>query len=122
MTDLLDLMRAPPVVRPVDPDGPVVQGDPDEELRLPHPRMAWDLACIQLHRHEDGSWMWAVRTAGGGYKVGAKWGKFAATRGDALHHAVRELEARLERIRSPEIVGVTKAQLASIRRWAGRLT
>lgn len=96
---LLDALRAPPVVRYISPDGPVVQGDPDEALCLPHPRMAWDRARVELHRHTDGLWMWSAswhaNGSGSGYKVGPKWGRFAETRDDALHYAVGEIEIRI---------------------------
>lgn len=118
-TSLLDLMRAPPIIRPVDPDGPVIQGEPDELLRLKHPRLAWDIARIELHRHDDGLWMWSVSVAGGGYRVGPKWGKFAATRDDALHHAAQELNKGMRRkLDRPEAYGVTAAQLRQAIAWA----
>jgi len=116
--DLFAALIPPPVLEPVDPDGPVVQGPPDITLRLPHPRMAWDLASIQLHQHEDGRWMWAARTAGGGYKVGPKWGRFAPTQAEAMHHAAAEVIDRCDRIRDPSSVGITAAQLRQIRAWA----
>lgn len=92
---LFDALHKPPVRRPVDPDGPVVQGKPDEVHRLPHRRLAWALAEIELHRHEDGLWMWSASwhadNAGGSYRVGEKWGRFAESRDDALYHAVGEI-------------------------------
>ena len=97
---LFDLLHAPPVIRPVDPDGAVVR-EPDVVLSLPHPRMAWNYADIELHQHDDGLWMWATSYcsdgAGGGYRVGAKWGHFAETRDDALYYAIAELKERLAR-------------------------
>ncbi len=93
---LLDLMHAPPVRMPVDPSGQVLQEEPDEVLLLPHRRMAWPEARIALHldRVRD-LWMWSVSFAtqsrGHSYRVGAKWGKFAVTRADALHWARTEL-------------------------------
>jgi len=88
----LDLFApAQPLLQPVDPDGDVVHGSPDLTLRLPHPRLAWDLATIQIHQHEDNTWMWAVSCAGGGYKVGPKWGRFAATQEEATRFAAAEL-------------------------------
>ena len=83
--------RPIPALDPVDPHGPVIDGAPDVTLRLPHRRMAWDLAAIQLHEHEDGRWMWAVSCAGSGYKVGPKWGRFAATQPEAMRFAAAEL-------------------------------
>jgi hypothetical protein len=96
--NLLDLMRAPMIVRPVDAYGHVVQGDPEETF-------TWNrgsrFARIELHRADNGLWMWGVSFSlgdiGGGYKVGAKWGRFAAFRDDALHFAVTELADRLAR-------------------------
>lgn len=116
---LFDLLRGPPMIRPVDPDGHVVQGAPDETLTLPHPRMAWPLARIELNRDcASGLWMWSVSIAGGGYKVGAKWGRFASTRDDALFHASRELLAKAARVRDPSSVGITAAQMRQIEAWA----
>ncbi|AVO37360.1 hypothetical protein [Pukyongiella litopenaei] len=102
MTDLLDLMREPPVTLPVFDALGVIQGEIDETLRLTHPRMAWDRARIELHRHTDGLWMWSVSFhadgRGSGYRVGPKWGHFAKSREDALHWAVDELLTRLESV------------------------
>lgn len=98
--NLFDALRSPPVRVPVDPDGPVIKTDPDFTFRLPHPRMAWDRADIEIHRHDNGLWMWSTSymadMGGGGYRVGEKWGKFAATREDALFYACEELERRLD--------------------------
>jgi hypothetical protein len=116
--DLFAALHPPPVLEPVDPDGPVVAGAPDITLRLPHPRYAWDLARIQLHEHEDGRWMWSASTTGGGYKVGPKWGRFAATQADAMRHAAREVIERCARIRDPSSVSITDTQLRQIRAWA----
>lgn len=115
--DLFSALRQPAIIRPVDPMGSVVQGDPDETLTLPHPRLAWHLARIELHRHSDGTWMWSASMCGGGYKVGPKWGRFAATRDDALHWAVEELLER-QAVRWSDGLFVTPAQYASIRAWA----
>jgi hypothetical protein len=115
MTSLLDLMHAPPVVRPVDPDGAVIQGEVDETLTW-YGRRPWIRARIELHRHDDGLWMWAidwrVSGRGAGYRVGPKWGRFAETRADALFWAVRELVGRL-----PE----GDPDAARIRAWAESL-
>lgn len=116
--DLFATLHPSPVIQPVDPDGPVVTGPIDVTLRLPHPRLAWDLAEIELHEHEDGRWMWSASTAGGGYRVGPKWGRFAATQSEAMHHAAREVIDRCDRIRDPASVGITAAQLRQIRTWA----
>lgn len=96
MTTLLDLMHAPPLITPVQPMGDVLRGPADVTLRWqPEPRKLYLYAEIELHQHEKG-WMWSTSwgTSGGGsrYKVGEKWGKFAATRDDALHHARAELK------------------------------
>ena len=111
--------RPAPVLEKVVADGPVVQGDPDMTYRLPHPKMAWSLATIQLHEHEDGRWMWAVQHASGGYKVGPKWGRFSATMSTAASFAAAELlnwcdqaEGRLESIM------IDRSQLRQIRSWA----
>lgn len=117
MMDLLDLMREPPVKRPVTDALGVIHGDVDETLRLEHPRMAWDRARIELHRHVDGLWIWSVSFhadgGGSGYRIGPKWGRFAKSRDDALHWAVDELHTRLNRSESKD------ADL--IRAWSRRL-
>lgn len=118
---LFDLAHPPPARQPVDPDGPVVQGPVDITLRLPHPRLAWDLARIELHEHEDGRWMWGTGWACGGYRVGPKWGHFAATQDAARHHAAREIVERCDRIRDPAAFSITAAQLRAIRAWAEAL-
>jgi hypothetical protein len=99
---LFDALREPPVKKAVDPDGPVVQGEVDEEHVLPHPKMAWDYARIQLHQDEDGLWMWGTYLtrddgSGGGYRVGRKWGRFAVSRDDALFYAGEEIRDRIRR-------------------------
>lgn len=110
---LFDALRRPPVRIAVDADGPVVRDDPDFTFRLPHPRMAWDRAEIKIHRHTDGLWMWSTShhadMGGGGYRVGAKWGKFAETREDALFYACEELERHLG--------DRDTADVALIRKW-----
>lgn len=96
--NLLDLMRAPMIVRPVDAGGPVVQGEPEQTF-------TWNrgsrFARIELHPAEGGHWMWAtgfsLADMGCGYKVGTKWGRFAVSRDDALHYAVSELTDRLSK-------------------------
>lgn len=100
---LLDLMEPPAAVmiEPCDPYGQVLQVDPDETLLLP--RKGWvDMARIELHRHIDGRWMWATGYSlptgcGSSYKVGPKWGHFAASRADALRAAVDELIASISK-------------------------
>lgn len=120
MTTLLDLMRAPPLRVPVDRDGPVVQGDPDEVLEwMPNPRQLWRHARIELHREPEG-WMWSVSFSGCGggssYKVGRKWGRFAASRDDALHYAIEELRERMSRRHDDD-----DATARAIMAWAGGL-
>lgn len=112
---LFDALRAPPVRVPVDADGPVLDAklDPDFTFTLPHPRMAWHRAEIEVHQHTNGLWMWSTSftadMCGGGYRVGAKWGKFAQSRDDALFYACEELQQRLEGKDTPDVV--------LIRRW-----
>jgi hypothetical protein len=110
-------VRVPAIIRRVDPDGPVIQGKIDEVLTLPHPRLRWDRARIELHQHTDGLWMWATGYhddggSGGGYRVGPKWGNFAASRDDALFYACEEIRSRTS--------GDSKA-LVAIRRWLDEL-
>lgn len=109
---------APVVIRrPVEPHGHVVQGEVDETLILPHARMAWDSARIELHRHTDGLWMWSTSfqtdNHGSTYRVGAKWGKFVETRDAALQHAIAELRDRL--------AGANGKGKAAILAWAATL-
>lgn len=111
--------RPQPRLEPVDPVGPVIQGAPDVTLRLPHPKMAWDLAALQLHEHEDGRWMWATSHAGGGYKVGPKWGRFAETQAEATRFAAAEiLDWCDSKEGHTEGAMITPAQLSQIRIWA----
>lgn len=122
MTHQLSLFgadRPHPNLEPVDPDGAVIEGAPDVTLRLPHPSLAWDLAALQLHEHEDGRWMWAVTTASGGYKVGQKWGRFASTQAEAMRFAAAELLDWCDR-KEPgiETMIITSHQLRAIRIWA----
>jgi len=104
--NLLDLLHEPPILRPVVSDGSVVRDEPDEVHRLPHPRMAWDYAVIELHQAGNGLWMWSVSHCddcgnGGGYRVGEKWGRFARSRDDALYYAIEELRDKVARRRRP---------------------
>lgn len=101
---MFDLMRAEPVKLPVDPDGPVVEDTAQIHtvLRLDHPKLAFASAQIELHPHGD-KWMWATsyhldgsNGSGGGYRVGEKWGHFAASIGDATYWAVQELRHRMK--------------------------
>lgn len=98
--DMFNLVVQGPEIRPVAPYGPVVDGPADITLRLEHPKMAWDIATIEVHRcQESRKWMWSTsfqtRDGGGGYKVGPKWGKFALSTSDALHWAKDELFKRI---------------------------
>ncbi|RWX72512.1 hypothetical protein [Mesorhizobium sp. M2A.F.Ca.ET.039.01.1.1] len=112
MRDLFDALHKPPVIVPVDRDGPVVQGEADVSFVLPHKRLAWHQAEIELHRHDNGLWMWSASFNCGGhgssYKVGAKWGKFAESKDDALFYAVQEIERRLEKSDGPEATAILK--------------
>jgi hypothetical protein len=119
MLDLIDLMRRPPVIRRADPEGEVLQTEPDETIRLPHPEMAWDSAAIELHRFgELWAWSTSVCTSSGGwtYRVAEKWGQYAWTRDDALYWATQEIIKRLTRHANPS--GDAKA----ITKWAEGLT
>lgn len=95
---MIDLWTPPVAVmrRACDPFGEVLQGEPDEYLHLPRKGNVNPLAEIELHRHSDGQWMWSasyglLSGSGSSYKVGPKWGRFAATRDDALSAAIDEL-------------------------------
>lgn len=118
---LFDAIRAPRVIRPVEPYGEVVKGEVHETLILPHPRLVWHLAEVELHQHADGLWMWSVSSVGSSYKVGPKWGKFAQTRDDALSYARDELLERVAKVRNPESVLISSKQLAQIAAWARAL-
>lgn len=85
----------------VDPNGQVLQGEPQEVLLYPECGKLKISARIELHPHED-KWMWSTSYSlpmptaeGSTYKVGPKWGNFANCRNDALLLAVDELETRL---------------------------
>ena len=118
---LLDHFRAPPILKRVDPDGSVVQGKVLHTFVLPHPRWSYDRCRIELHPSSDGLWMWSASfhtdsdSCGSSYRVGEKWGQFALTRDDALHYALKELEAKLARLPSP------CKSVAKIRAWANSL-
>ena len=95
---MFDIFEPPPalIIERVDPCGEVVRGQADETLTLPRKGNANPIAEIELHQHINGRWMWSTshhlsNGSGGCYKVGPKWGKFAATRSDALRAAVDEL-------------------------------
>lgn len=119
----LDLIAPPPALMrfPVDPHGEVVQGAPDETLTLPHPRMAWPLARIEMHQHTDGRWMWSASAVGRSYKVGPKWGRFAQDRETALRGAAREVLDLAERAGRPDPYCLTAAQLQQVKDWAKKM-
>lgn len=114
---LLDLVAPAAIIRPVDPDGHVVQGEPDEEI-------AWSgrgvKTLLQIHQHTDGLWMWSVSfetsETGVHYRVGPKWGRFATTRRDAVTLAMQELRERVDE--SQQIAPAQKTALIS---WAARM-
>lgn len=114
---LFDTMRRPPLVKPAQPHGHVLQDEPGHTFRLRHPRMAWDRARIEIHQHHDNTWMWSTswqcESQGSCYRVGEKWGKFAETREDALFYAAAEIECRLE--------GKKSADAALILTWTASL-
>lgn len=111
---LFDTLRSQPVRLSVAPHGSVLDSsmDPHFTFRLPHPRMVWDRAQIEVHCHDDGMWMWSASfmadSEGSSYRVGPKWGKFAETREDALFFAVEELESRLGRKGGPDAALILK--------------
>jgi hypothetical protein len=118
---IFDALRAPPIIRPVDPDGHVLQGQARYTFALPHKRLAGDSCCIELHPAGEGLWMWSTGFStddgcGCSYKVGEKWGHFAASPDDALHYAREELKKRLAAQRGAR-KGVTR-----ILAWADALT
>lgn len=110
--NLLDLMRDPMIVRPIDPNGSVVQGPADEVYTW---RKGWRSVQVELHPYKDGLWMWSVSFSlmdvGSGYKVGAKWGRFANTRDSALYFAVDELVSSIE-------TRASKDEVAAVTSWA----
>lgn len=110
---MFDLLRPVPIRRAVNPDGMVIAGRIHTVLRLPHPRHKRDLARIEIHPHEN-YWMWAtafdLELGGNGYRVGPKWGHFAASMEDAIYWAVRELQKGIARY------GQSKGRTA-VERW-----
>ena len=118
---LFDAMRAPPIIRPVDPDGRVVQGRTCHLFALKYITLPWERARIEVHPSREGLWMWSTNYNTGygmsGYKVGEKWGKFAATDEDALHYAVEELRDRMSRDQHKH-----KIEARHILAWASALT
>ncbi|MCR5943971.1 hypothetical protein FG152_24680 [Ochrobactrum sp. XJ1] len=105
--NLFDLLHKPAVIRPVSFEAGVIQGEAAVTLFLPHKRMAWHQAEIELHPHTDGSWMWSTSyqtsNRGSGYKVGAKWGKFAQSKEDAFFYACKEMQEQLKAIPGHEV-------------------
>ena len=120
--ELLSLIVSPPISRRIEPFGEVVRGEVDTVHRFqPDPRKHWFHAVIELHPHE-GLWMWSTIYSIGGcgesYRVGPKWGRFAATKSDALHWAVEELA---ERLASRDTDTAHSKQAAQIMAWAQKL-
>lgn len=110
---------------PIDANGDVVQGDVDYTFILPssiQPNASltvWNLAEIEIHRHDDGRWMWGVTHPGGGYRVGPKWGNFADSAEAALIAGTEEL---IERMNSRSFDGlITPAQVKQVIAWANDL-
>lgn len=105
MTQQLSMfdLWTPPIaimIEPCDPFGAVIQGAADVTLTLPRKGNVNPIAEIELHQHTDGRWMWSTEHtlsngSGGSYRVGPKWGRFAATKPDALSAAVNELIERV---------------------------
>ena len=95
---MFSLFRPEPVRRAVDPQGMVISGRVHTVLRLANPKEPdWDIARVEIHPY-DGRWMWATAFSidgqgGNGYRVGPKWGKFAASMEDAIYWAVQELQS-----------------------------
>ena len=99
-------------LEPVDSEGSVLTSDEAVEVlgfghivflnerRQPSSRDQPEMK-IELAKHTDGRWMWArsctTNMAYSGYRVGPKWGKFAATRGDAIWAACQELRAFVQK-------------------------
>jgi hypothetical protein len=97
---IFDVLRAPPIIRPVDAHGSVIQEPPHRVFTLPHKRLPGDAARIELHQADNGLWMWSASFStddgcGAGYRVGEKWGRFAVSIDDALHYAREELKKRI---------------------------
>ena len=97
---MFSLFRPEPVRRAVDPQGMVISGRVHTVLRLANPKEPdWDIARVEIHPY-DGRWMWATAFSidgqgGNGYRVGPKWGKFAASMEDAIYWAVQELQSAI---------------------------
>lgn len=118
---IFDVLRAPPILRPVDPDGQVVRDEVDYTFILPHPRLNRPYCQVELHQADSGLWMWSTSYStddgcGQSYRVGEKWGKFASSSDDALHYAVEELKERLS------AQWGAQRGVSQILAWAGQLT
>lgn len=107
----LDVLLPPPAIirHPVDPNGPVIKDRAaiDEVIEIVTPRPCCSYACIELHQHSDGLWMWGQNvqlgsSGGGGYRVGPKWGKFAHDRDAALYWAKEEVRQSILGRASPK--------------------
>ena len=101
----------------VDPQGMVVSSRVHTVLRLAHPKEdGKDTARIEIHPHE-GRWMWSTAfcidgQGSSGYRVGPRWGKFAASMEDAILWAVQELQANVSQYSQSR-------QRDDIQRWLG---
>jgi hypothetical protein len=125
MTSLLDLMVAPPILKPCEPNGGVIQGRPHTVFHLEHPKkLAWAQSRIEVHPHTDGTWMWSTSVStygedgqsGHTYAVGPKWGKFAASKEDAIYWAAREIEDHINKKKTNgESIKRIRAWLSTIR-------
>lgn len=99
---MFSLFRPEPIRRAVDPQGMVISGRVHTVLRLAHPKESdQDIARVEIHPY-DGRWMWATAFSidgqgGSGYRVGPKWGKFAASMEDAIYWAVQELQSGISK-------------------------
>lgn len=111
---MFSLFRPEPMRRAVDPQGMVISGRVHTVLRLAHPKEPnCDIARVEIHPYE-GRWMWATAFSingqgGNGYRVGPKWGKFAASFEDSIYWAVQELRESIAKYsRSNEVVEIER--------------
>lgn len=104
-----DLFAAAPriMTQPIEPYGDVIRDDSLIEFfrwgrRGTKQGGNHDQVCLEAAQHTDGRWMWAIHINAGswgqGYRVGAKWGRFTATRAEAIAAACDEaMEAIMRR-------------------------